>query len=212
MRRAASSRYDRGMSGHPSDIAFSPAVKAQQERLGSRRIYENVGPGAGWDEEITDKRAAFIRARDSVYIATASADGRPYIQHRGGPKGFLKILDSKTLAFVEYAGNRQYISMGNLSENDRACLFLMDYPNRQRLKIWGRAKFVDDPELMARVADPDYGAKLERVFVFEVEVMDGNCPQHIQPRFTADEMGEDIAALKARIRELETQVAGCCPE
>jgi len=201
------------MSEHPSDVAFSPAVKAQQERLGSRRIYEKMGTGAGWDEEITEARAAFIRERDSVYIATASADGRPYIQHRGGPRGFLKILDEKTLAFVEYAGNRQYISMGNLSENDRACLFLMDYPNRQRLKIWGRAKFVeDDPKLMARVVDPDYPAKHERVFVFHVEVMDGNCPQHIQPRFTTDEMGEDVAALKSRIKELEAQVAGCCPE
>jgi len=201
------------MSGHPSDVAFSPAVKAQQVRLGSRRIYEKMGSGAGWDEEITESRAAFIRERDSVYIATASADGRPYIQHRGGPKGFLKVLDKKTLAFVEYAGNRQYISMGNLSENDRACLFLMDYPNRQRLKIWGRAKFVeDDPELMARVVDPDYAAKHERVFVFRVEVMDGNCPQHIRPRFTVEEMGEDVAALKARIKELEAQVAGCCPE
>jgi len=201
------------MSGHPSDIAFSRAVKAQQERLGSRRIYEKMGTGAGWDEEITEARAAFIRERDSVYIATASADGRPYIQHRGGPKGFLKILDEKTLAFVEYAGNRQYISMGNLSENDRACLFLMDYPNRQRLKIWGRAKFVeDDPELMARVVGPEYPAKHERVFVFRVEVMDGNCPQHIRPRFTMEEMGEDVAALKARIKELEAQVAGCCPE
>jgi len=201
------------MSGHPSDVAFSPAVKTQQERLGSRRIYEKMGSGAGWDEEITEARAAFIRERDSVYIATASADGRPYIQHRGGPRGFLKILDEKTLAFVEYAGNRQYISMGNLSENDRACLFLMDYPNRQRLKIWGRAKFVeDDPDLMARVVDPKYPAKHERVFIFHVEVMDGNCPQHIRPRFTTDEMGEDIAALKARIKELEAQVAGCCPE
>ena len=201
------------MNEHGSDFAFSPAVKAQQERLGSRRIYEKTGSGAGWDEEITEGRAAFIRERDSIYIATASADGRPYVQHRGGPKGFLKILDRKTLAFAEYAGNRQYISMGNLTENDRACLFLMDYPNRQRLKIWGRAKFVeDDPDLMARVVDPGYKANLERAFVFEVEVMDGNCPQHIQPRFTTDEMGEDIAALKAQIKELEAQVAGCCPE
>ena len=179
------------MSRHPSDVAFSAAVKAQQERLGSRRIYEHAGPGAGWNEEITERHAAFIRERDSLYVATASADGRPYIQHRGGPKGFLKILDKKTLAFADYAGN----------------------PNRRRLKLWGRAKFVeDDPELMAKLVDPDYPAQCERAFVFRVEVMDGNCPQHIQPRFTVEEMGEDVAALKARIRELEAQVASCCPE
>ena len=201
------------MSNHPSDLAFSPAVKSHQERLGSRRIYEKMGTGAGWDEEITEARAAFIRERDSIYIATASADGRPYIQHRGGPKGFLKVLDRKTLGFAEYAGNRQYISMGNLTENDRACLFLMDYPNRARLKIWGRAEFVeDDAELMAKVTDADYRGKRERVFVFHVEVMDGNCPQHIAPRFTAEEIGDDAAALKARIKELEAKVASCCPE
>ena len=198
---------------HPSDIAFSDAIKAQQERLGSRRIYANLGTGAGWDDTITDKRAAFIRERDSFYLATAGADGRPYLQHRGGPKGFLKILDDKTLAFAEYAGNRQYISMGNLDENDKACLFLMDYPNRQRLKIWGRAKFVEgDEELLAEVADPDYAAKVERALVFTVEVMDGNCPQHIQPRFTVDGIGEDVEALKTRIRELEHKLASCCPE
>ncbi|MEE8107444.1 MAG: pyridoxamine 5'-phosphate oxidase family protein [Planctomycetota bacterium] len=201
------------MSNHASDLAFSPAVKAHQERLGSRRIYEKMGTGAGWDEEVTEARAAFIRERDSIYIATASADGRPYIQHRGGPKGFLKVLDKKTLAFAEYAGNRQYISMGNLTENDRACLFLMDYPNRARLKIWGRAEFVEgDAELLSKVTDPGYRAKLERVFVFHVEVMDGNCPQHIAPRFTEEELGDDIAVLKARIKELETKVESCCPE
>jgi len=198
---------------HPSEIAFSPAIKAQQERLGSRRIYGNLGTGAGWDPVITDRRAAFIRERDSIYIATASADGQPYIQHRGGPKGFLKILDEETIAFADYAGNRQYISIGNLTENDRACMFLMDYPNRNRLKIWGRAKFVEgDEELIAKVTDPGYKAKIERVLVFHVELMDGNCPQHIFPRFTEAEMGEDVAALKTRIRELETQVKGCCPE
>ena len=201
------------MTQQPSDIAFSPTVKAEQERLGSRHIYAKLHRGAGWDEEVTEARAAYIRERDSIYIATASGDGRPYIQHRGGPKGFLKILDKKTLAFAEYAGNRQYISMGNLIENDRACLFLMDYPNRQRLKIWGHAKFVEgDEELTARVVDEGYKAKVERVFVFTVEVMDGNCPQHIAPRFTIEETGEDIAALKARIAELEEQVAGCCPD
>jgi len=201
------------MSEQASDIAFSPAVKAQQERLGSRSIYARPHTGAGWDQEFTEHREAFIRERDSVYIATASGDGRPYIQHRGGPKGFLKILDEKTLAFAEYAGNRQYISMGNLTENDRCCLFLMDYPNRGRLKIWGRAKFVEgDAELEAKVVDPGYKAKVERVFVFTLEVMDGNCPQHILPRFTEAECGDSLDKLRARIRDLEAQVKSCCPE
>lgn len=201
------------MSEHASDIAFTPAVKAMQERLGSRAMYARLGESAGWDDRITPRRAAFIRERDSFYIATASADGRPYIQHRGGPKGFLKILDERTLGFADYSGNRQYISAGNLSENDRACLFLMDYPNRGRLKIWGRAEVVEgDDELTAKVADPDYAAKVERVFVFHVEVCDGNCPQHITPRFTEAEIGENVDQLRARIRELEAQVRSCCPE
>ena len=195
------------MSGHPSDIAFSRAVKAQQERLGSRRIYEKMGTGAGWDEEITEARAAFIRERDSVYIATASADGRPYIQHRGGPKGFLKILDEKTLAFVEYAGNRQYISMGNLSENDRAYIFLMDYPNRRRVKIWGRAEFVeDDADLLARLVDDGYDARPERAFVFHVGAWDVNCPQHITPRFTQEEIEPTIRDLEQRNESLQARV------
>ena len=199
--------------GHPSDIAFSDTVKSEQERLGSRQIYAGLSEGGGWDTTITPARAAFIEARDSLYIATASADGRPYIQHRGGPKGFLKILDDKTLGFADFRGNRQYISMGNLKENDRACMFLMDYPGRGRLKIWGRARVVEgDEELCAKVTDPEYGAKVERVFLFEVETMDGNCPQHIAPRFTVAEMGEDIAALKDRIKELEAEIASCCPE
>ena len=199
--------------GHPIDIALSDTVKAEQERLGSREIYARVGEGAGWDTTITPARAAFIVERDSLYIATASADGRPYIQHRGGPKGFLKILDEKTLAFADFSGNRQYISVGNLVENDRACLFLMDYPGRARLKIWGRARTVEgDEELCAKVEDPEYGAKVERVFVFEVEVMDGNCPQHIRPRHTGEEIEALVGPLKERIGELETEIKGCCPE
>ncbi|MEM8886314.1 MAG: pyridoxamine 5'-phosphate oxidase family protein [Planctomycetota bacterium] len=200
------------MSTHPSDIAFTPAVKAQQERLGSRHIYENIR-GAGWDTTITEKRAAFIRERDSFYLATTSADGYPYIQHRGGSKGVLRVLDEKRLAFADYPGNKQYISIGNLDENNRVCLFLMDYPNRSRLKIWGRAQYVEgDAELEAQVADPAIKAKIERVFVVTVDVMDGNCPKFIAPRFTEEEMGDSIEALKARIRELEEQVKGCAPD
>ena len=200
------------MSDHPSDYVFSPAVQAAQEQMGSRRIYAKMGTGAGWDETVTENRAAFIKERDSLYIATSAANGQPSVQHRGGPKGFLKVLDEKTLAFADYAGNRQYVSVGNLSENDKACLFLMDYPNRGRLKIWGRAEAVDDPEVIAKVTDADYGARIERAIVFHVDVMDGNCPQHIVPRFTADEIGDDLEVLRARIRELEEKVESCCPE
>lgn len=173
-----------------SDIAFTPAVKAVQERLGSRKSYARVEDGAGWSSEVTDELAAFIAGRDSFYLGTASADGQPYIQHRGGPPGFLKVLDPGTLAIADFSGNRQYISMGNLSENDRVFLFLMDYPNRRRVKIWGRAEFVeDDADLLARVVDADYGARPERALVIHVEAWDVNCPQHITPRFTVEELG-----------------------
>jgi predicted pyridoxine 5'-phosphate oxidase superfamily flavin-nucleotide-binding protein len=132
---------------------------------------------------VTPELAAFVRARDSIYLGTASADGQPYIQHRGGPPGFVKVLDEHHLAFADYAGNRQYISLGNLAENPRAFMFLMDYQNRRRVKIWGTARFVDDdPALLERVLDPDYGARVERVLVFEVRAWDRNCRQHIRPR------------------------------
>ena len=160
-----------------SDIAFTPAVKAQQERLGSRRSYAKVEEKGGWNDRGNDDLETFIAARDSFYLGTASADGRPYIQHRGGAKGFLRILDPSTLAFADYAGNKQYISMGNLAENDQAYIFLMDYPNRRRVKIWGRAEIIeDDPALLERLLDPGYKARPERVFVFHIEAWDVNWP------------------------------------
>lgn len=190
-----------------SDIAFTPSVKAVQERLGSRGTYARVEERGGWADTVSDDLAAFIAERDSFYLATATADGQPYIQHRGGPKGFLKVLDGHTLAFADFSGNRQYVSMGNLAENDKAYIFLMDYPNRRRVKIWGRAEVVeDDPELMSRLADPSYKGLPERVFLFHVTAWDINCPQHIQPRFTAEEVAPDIEALRARISELEAEV------
>jgi predicted pyridoxine 5'-phosphate oxidase superfamily flavin-nucleotide-binding protein len=175
---------------HPaSDVAFTPAVKSIQERLGSRPSYARMEQGAGWKRTVTDDLAGFIAERDSFYLGTASADGQPYIQHRGGKRGFLKVLDERTLAFADFSGNRQYVSMGNLSENNRAFLFLMDYPNRRRVKIWGHAEFVeDDPDLLASVVDADYDGRPERAFVFHVEAWDVNCPQHITPRFTQDEI------------------------
>ena len=193
---------------HASGIAFTPAVKEAQRRRGSRNAYEKMGRSGGWNENIDETLAEFIARRDSLYLGTASADGRPYIQHRGGPKGFVKVLDSKTLAFADYAGNRQYISVGNLSENDKAFLFLIDYPGRTRVKIWGRARFVeDDPELLARLIDPDYKARPERALVFHVEAWDVNCRQHIQERYTPEELENVLAPLRGRIAILEAENA-----
>jgi len=177
--------------GHRSDVAFTPAVKAAQEAHGSRQAYARAMDRHDWEAEITPDLAAFIAERDSFYLGTASADGQPYIQHRGGPPGFLKVLDEHHLAFADYSGNKQYISLGNLSENPRAFIFLMDYPNRRRIKVWGRARFIgDDPELLEQVRDPDYRARPERVLVFEVTAWDVNCPQHITPRYTVEEVAE----------------------
>ena len=196
------------MTSHTSDVAFSPAVKAAQSRLGSRGGYARMEQKGGWRDTITDELAAFIAERDSFYIATASADGQPYIQHRGGPKGFLKVLGERTLGFADFSGNRQYISLGNLSENDRAQLFLMDYANRRRIKIWGRARVVeDDPALLERLIDPGYKARPERAFIFEVEAWDVNCPQHITPRYTEAEIAPAIERLQQRIAELEAGLA-----
>lgn len=191
-----------------SDVAFTPAVKAQQERLGSRHGYARMEEKKGWSDQVTTELEAFLAERDSFYLGTASADGRPYIQHRGGPPGFLKVLDEKTLAFADYSGNRQYISVGNLTENDQAFLFLMDYPNQRRVKVWGRARFVeDDPDLLDRLRDPGYGARPERAIVFEVEAWDVNCPQHIRPRFTEEQVARVVDRLQARIEELEAKLA-----
>ena len=163
-----------------SDVAFSASVKAVQKRLGSRAAYRRMEQGDGWQTEITAELAAFIAERNSFYMATASADGQPYIQHRGGPKGFLRVLDDKTLAFVDFAGNRQYITLGNLAENDRAFLFLMDYAHQRRVKLWGRARVVEnDADLIAELMPARTAARGERVIVFEVVAWDVNCRQHI---------------------------------
>ncbi len=196
------------MREHVSDIAFTPAVKAVQERKGSRKGYARMEAKGGWQGAVTDDLAAFIAGRDSFYLGTASADGQPYIQHRGGPKGFLKVVDEKTLAFADFTGNKQYITAGNLSENDKAYIFLMDYANRRRIKIWGRARVVvDDPELLERLADAGYEATPEQAVVFEVEAWDVNCPQHITTRYTERETASLVGPLQARIGELEAQVA-----
>ncbi len=190
-----------------SDIAFTPAVKAVQKRNGSRAGYARMEEKGGWRDTVTPELAACLAERDSFYLATASGAGRPYIQHRGGPKGFLKILDDKRLAFADFGGNRQYITAGNLSENDRASIFLMDYANRRRIKVWGRARVVDDdPALLERLIEPGYKAKPERAIVFEIEAWDVNCPQHITRRYTDEQIAPALAKLQARIDELEAEV------
>ena len=196
------------MREHVSDIAFTPAVKAVQERKGSRKGYARMEAKGGWQRAVTDDLAAFIAERDSFYLGTASADGQPYIQHRGGPKGFLKVVDAKTLAFADFTGNRQYITAGNLSENDKAYIFLMDYANRRRIKIWGRARVVeDDPEPLDRLVDPAYKARPERAVLFEIEAWDVNCPKHITPRYTDAEIAPVIQHLQQRIAALEAELA-----
>jgi predicted pyridoxine 5'-phosphate oxidase superfamily flavin-nucleotide-binding protein len=196
------------MRENVSDIAFTPAVKALQDRNGSRAAYARMEQKGGWRDRVTPELAQFLAERDSFYLATASTDGQPYIQHRGGPGGFLKPLDEKTLAFADFGGNRQYISAGNLSENDKAYIFLMDYPNRRRIKLWGRARVVEDDEaLLARLADPAYKAKPERAIVFTIEAWDVNCPQHITPRFTEEQVNRIVTPLNHRIAALEAELA-----
>ena len=190
-----------------SEIAFTAAVKVAQEKRGSRASYarmEQRGDQGPWGDIVTPELARFIEGRDSLYLGTAGADGQPYIQYRGGPRGFLKVLDEHTLALADFAGNAQYISLGNLSENNKAFIFLMDYPNRRRVKIWGTAEFVDDvPKLLQKLVDADYKARPERVLRFHVKAWSPNCPQHIKQRFTVDEMAPKIEKLQQCITDLE---------
>ena len=191
-----------------SDIAFTPAVKAAQQARGSREAYARMEQGAGWENRITPELAAFAAQRDSFYLGTAAASGQPYIQHRGGPKGFLRALNEEQFAFADFAGNRQYISAGNLDENNQAVLFLMDYPNRRRIKIWGTARVVeDDDRLLSQLTDPAYPGKPERAIVFDVAAWDVNCPQHITPRWTEQELDAKVERLERRVEDLEAENA-----
>ena len=193
---------------YSSDVAFSPAVKAIQQAKGSRAAYAHVEERGGWRTEVDEDLAAFIAEASSVYLATASADGQPYIQHRGGPKGFIKVLDKNTLAFADYSGNRQYISQGNLSENRKAQLFLMDYAHRRRVKIWGEAGVVDDdPALLQSLMPQGYKARPEQVILFRISAWDTNCPQHIPQKFDAADVAAALAARDTRIAELEAELA-----
>jgi len=193
---------------YASDIAFTPTVKAIQARKGSRHGYARMEEGGSWASTITPELQAFIAQQTSFYMATANADGQPYIQHRGGPAGFLRVLDEHTLAMVDFAGNKQYISQGNLSENPKAHLFLMDYAHRQRIKIWGEAKVIEgDAELMAKLMPSDYKAKAEQVILFTVTAWDANCPQHIPVRFDAALVQKALDERDQRIRDLEAEIA-----
>src|SRR3954467_9055291 len=191
-----------------SDVAFPPAVKAVQARKGSREAYARVEQDGGWRTEVDDDLAAFLAAQDSLFLATATADGQPYIQHRGGPKGFVKILDKNTLAFADYGGNRQYITQGNLSENPKAQIFLMDYAHRRRVKIWGKARVVDDdPALLKSLMPQGYKARPEQVILFKISAWDTNCPQHIPQKFDAADVAAALAGRDQRIAELEAELA-----
>jgi predicted pyridoxine 5'-phosphate oxidase superfamily flavin-nucleotide-binding protein len=174
---------------------FTTAVKAIQTERGSRHAYARVEARGGFATEITPELAAWLGEQVTAYLATASLDGQPYIQHRGGPPGFLRVLDGRTLAWVDYTGNRQYLSTGNLAENAKACLFVMDYAHKQRVKLWGTARVItDDPALVATLMPAGVAAKAEQVIVFAVEMWDGNCPQHIpdlEPRSRDDEHADD---------------------
>ena len=195
-------------NSYSSDVAFTPAVKAVQARKGSRQAYARMEERGGWQTRITPDLAEFIAAQTSMFLATANAQGQPYIQHRGGPAGFLHVLDDKTIAFADFAGNRQYITLGHLKENDRAHIFIPHFATQQRLKLWGRARVVEgDVELMERLVDPTYKAKPQRAIVFTLEAWDVNCRQHITARYSEAEMAPAVNKLIARIKELEEEVA-----
>lgn len=196
------------MPKFPSDVAFTPAVKAGQARRGSRHIYAKVESGRSWQTTITPQLAGFLSALDMFYLGTATADGQPYIQYRGGPPGFLRVLDDHTLGFADFRGNKQYISAGNLSENPKAILFLMDYTSSRRVKIWGTARVVEgDAALNARLHDPSYPGHVERSILFTVTAWDANCPQHIHKRFTQPQVSQMFDDLQARIAALEAELA-----
>jgi predicted pyridoxine 5'-phosphate oxidase superfamily flavin-nucleotide-binding protein len=186
---------------------FTPAAQQAQVERGSSKAYERR-IAEGFPARITAELAKFIAEQDTAFIATATANGAPYVQHRGGPKGFIKVIDDKTLGFADYRGNRQYITLANLSENDRAFLFLLDPARRQRIKIWGRARMVEnDPALIERLFDQGYKARPERVILFTVEAWDVNCSAHIVTRFTEEEIEEAFVAVRNKIAELETENA-----
>ena len=192
---------------YPSDVVFTPTVKALQQARGSRHSYARLEQGRGWQTAIDDDLRGFIEAQTTLFLATANLDGQPYMQHRGGPAGFLHVLDEHTLAFADFTGNKQYISTGNLADNPKAQLFLMDYAHRQRLKIWGEARVETDPALIERLMPDGYKARAEQAIVFTVKAWDANCPQHIPQLMPVDEVIPAIVERDRRIAELEDELA-----
>jgi predicted pyridoxine 5'-phosphate oxidase superfamily flavin-nucleotide-binding protein len=193
---------------YSSDIAFTPSVKKVQSRKGSRGSYARMEENGAWETQITPDLARFIEAQASVFLATANAEGQPYIQHRGGPAGFLRVLDDKTIGFADLAGNRQYITQGNLAENPKAHLFLIDFAHRRRIKIWGEARVIEgDAALTAKLMPQDYKARSEQAILFTVSAWDANCPQHIPQRFDSADVAAALAERDTRIAALEAEIA-----
>lgn len=195
------------MPNPSSDVAFTPTVKAIQEERGSREAYARMEAGGGFRTEIDERLIAMLAATNTAYLGTANADGQPYIQHRGGPRGFIRVIGKRTLGFVDYVGNRQYVSTGNLKDNDKAFLFLMDYARKARIKIWGRARFDYDPDLIARLMPDDYKARPEAAILFEISAWDVNCPQHIPVKFDADQVAAALAERDEEIERLKAELA-----
>ncbi|MCB9924920.1 MAG: pyridoxamine 5'-phosphate oxidase family protein [Planctomycetaceae bacterium] len=195
------------MPTYPSDIAFTPAVKSIQRQKGSRDAYAKVEQGRGWQTTVTPELRAFLAGLDMFYLGTANAQGQPYIQYRGGSPGFLKVIDDRTLGFADFGGNRQYVTLGNLAENPKAFIFLIDYVNSRRIKLWGTARVIDDdPDLLEQLRDSDYPGRVERAIVFSIEAWDINCPQHIHKRFPQREVAPVVEQLQQRVQELEAQL------
>jgi predicted pyridoxine 5'-phosphate oxidase superfamily flavin-nucleotide-binding protein len=192
---------------YPSDVVFTPSVKAVQQARGSRQSYARMEQGRGFRTDIDEDLRGFIEAQTTLFLATANLDGQPYVQHRGGPPGFLHVLDAHTLAFADFIGNRQFVSTGNLADNPKAQLFLMDYAHRQRVKIWGEARIESDPALVERLMPAGYKARAEQVIVFTVSAWDANCSQHIPQLVPVDEVVPAIVERDARIAELEKELA-----
>ncbi len=198
------------MSSHFGSLVFTPLVKALQEKYGSRRQYARTEAGVSSPDRLGSEEQAFIAEQDSFYMATVGASGWPYVQHRGGLKGFLKVIDDRTIAFADFRGNKQFVSTGNLGSDDRVALIMVDYPSRSRLKILGHAEIFEGAggrEWIERLRDPRDKSVIERAYVIRVEAFDWNCPQHITPRFTAEQIQEALAPFERRLEELEQENA-----